>query len=491
MSTWLSGRTLPWLAMLAVTASSVAGPPAPRKARMQRVHTQTVTLNIGGESTGRHAGGCASEVSTHFDGDIGPGQYVAQGGFIEGEIAATSFVLPASAFPVRVDLMEFLFATSSTTVTTTTVYRIRVWEGVPGAGPPVFSIASDGDILPHLVIPPGTNGTNLQFLVDPGDTDQIILQDGGDQTVSIGIEIVEHHSPSVNQCLIPPDSARNAFPCTDTDGLQASSGNWIFVEDCGAFGCPPGWKRFSDLPSVCRPSGDWVQRLTWTPTECGVEGPCCVEGDCFLFDEATCRDLGGVFSGVGGLCGDVDCAATSPCCFSDTGGCVDLDPSTCQLAGGVSGSLGASCQETNCFPAGACCLPDGSCSDGLGPDECASQGGVFQGDGTSCGGITCPDPQGAACFPNGFCTQLTEVEAATAGADWKGPGTDCADADGDGVPDACAVPVPGDFNGDERVDGSDLGIFLVGWGKPGVTDLDQDGTTDGRDLGIMLISWTG
>ena len=52
----------------------------------------------------------------------------------------------------------------------------------------------------------------------------------------------------------------------------------------------------------------------------------------------------------------------------------------------------------------------------------------------------------------------------------------------------CAVP--GDFNGDGRVNGADLGTLLGNWGLPGPTDLNGDGTTGGADLGILLGSWT-
>ena len=231
--------------------------------------------------------------------------------------------------------------------------------------------------------------------------------------------------------------------------------------------------------------------MTWTPIDCVTVGACCVDGDCLNLDEATCQQADGVYAGNGTTCGEVDCDASAPCCFEATGGCVDLDPVSCAFAGGVVGTTGDTCAQTTCFPIGACCLPDGACVDGVSPDACSVEDGVFQGDGTTCGSTDCPEPVGAACFPNGFCLSLTEAEAAAAGADWKGPGTDCSDGNGDGVSDACGEVIPGDFNGDGLVNGIDLGIFLVGWGQPGTTDLDGNDTTDGVDLGIMLVSWTG
>jgi len=41
------------------------------------------------------------------------------------------------------------------------------------------------------------------------------------------------------------------------------------------------------------------------------------------------------------------------------------------------------------------------------------------------------------------------------------------------------------------VNGVDLGLFFVGWGQPGPTDLNGDGTTNGVDLGVLLVDWTG
>ena len=50
---------------------------------------------------------------------------------------------------------------------------------------------------------------------------------------------------------------------------------------------------------------------------------------------------------------------------------------------------------------------------------------------------------------------------------------------------------PADLNGDGRVDGTDLGLLLLGWGQGGTTDLNGDGTTDGADFGLLLLGWTG
>ena len=481
------------LAALGCAGSALAGPPGHQRIEVfPKIHMHTVVLDRSDqEGEGGIAGVCQPIVVAHTDSDFGPGEYIAQGGFVEGEIAATSYEFPPSAFPIKIELAEMLFATSGSTVTTTTEWAVHFWSGLPSEGFPDQSFYSDGDLLPHAVMPPGSTGLQLQFLVDPADPKQIFIEGNPENTVTVGFEIVSHHNQSGNGCLNPPSPQSNAFPTTDVDGLDSISGNWIYVFDCGLFGCPPGWKRFSDLPSICRPSGDWVQRLTVRPFECETLGACCIDGNCTQLDEATCLLENGVFQGPGINCASVSCNFSAPCCFESTGGCVELDAADCTLAGGIPGTIGATCASTVCFPVGACCLPDGSCTDGLSPEACAAVNGIFQGDGSECLSSNCPVPTGAACFPTGFCLLLTEDEAFAAGATWAGAGTTCDDTDSDGTADACqGSTLIGDFNGDGLVNGADLGLFLVNWGGPGETDLNADGVTNGADLGILLVNWT-
>jgi hypothetical protein len=53
---------------------------------------------------------------------------------------------------------------------------------------------------------------------------------------------------------------------------------------------------------------------------------------------------------------------------------------------------------------------------------------------------------------------------------------------GAGIPPAC----PGDLDGDDDTDMSDLGILLAAWELDDGGDLDGDGDTDISDLGILL-----
>ncbi len=48
--------------------------------------------------------------------------------------------------------------------------------------------------------------------------------------------------------------------------------------------------------------------------------------------------------------------------------------------------------------------------------------------------------------------------------------------------------LPGDLNGDNVVNGADMGILLAAWG-PSQGDVDGDGDTDGGDLGALLANW--
>lgn len=446
---------------------------------------------------GGAAGECPQTVSAHTNASFTGGSYIVQAGFVESEVAACSYTIPAGEFPIRLDLAEMIFATSNAVVSTTTKWTIMVWSGTPATGELVFQASSDGEILPHLVMPPGTSGTNIQFLIDPADPEQIYINDNGSHTFSIGYRIDDHHSQSGNGCSsgqVP--SNFNAFPTTDTSGLAQPTQNWLKLFDCGPFGCGSGWKTFSQLNILCRPSGDWVMRATWTSLgSCGAGavGACCEGSSCSVLSQADCQTLGGVYQGDNVLCNAVNCVSNDPgpCCFAATGGCLNLLASDCTLAGGVPGPAGVSCTGYVCFPTGACCLPDGTCVGPVSPEACAAQGGTFKGNGTSCATVSCPLPTGAACFPTGFCLQLTEADALAAGASWGGPGSTCSDANSNGVPDGCeSRGVPGDLNGDGTVNGADLGILLAQWGGAGSGDLDGDGSVNGADLGIMLSNWS-
>ncbi len=120
----------------------------------------------------RSAGTCPS-VSVNLSGsDFGDGQYIMQAGFAEGESLGATYYISPDQFPIKIDLIETIFATYQTTQQTTTHYAVTVWDGTPDEGIQVASFSSDDVLLPHLVMPAGTGGMHLSFAVDP-DADDV------------------------------------------------------------------------------------------------------------------------------------------------------------------------------------------------------------------------------------------------------------------------------------------------------------------------------
>ena len=228
-------------------------------------------------------GGCPPVTSTHTDSDWGPGEYILQAGFAQGESAAASYQMGAADFPLKLDSVEMMFATSNAIVQTTTEWSVRIYSGIPSTGTLVAEWSSDDVLLPHLVMPPGTTGVILLFTVDPDDPDQIYIDDDGSHRYSVGYRIDAHNQPG-SPCISAPDPNYNAFPCTDVSGLASPAGNWIDMVTGLFCVCGEGWSTFQSLPSICRPTGDWVLRSTATPQDCITPtGACCRTG-------GTCTD---------------------------------------------------------------------------------------------------------------------------------------------------------------------------------------------------------
>lgn len=484
---------------------------------------------------------CPQEVATHTDASFEGGAYVAQAGFAEKNVAAISVEVSPEKFPLRIDLTEMVFATSGAAVTTTTQWSLLVWEGTPTNGTLVAEFSSDGLTLPHIVMPPGTNGVNVQVSVDPSDPEQIIVYNNGSNTFSIGYRIDKHNNPSQTSpnCLPAPQQS-NAFPVTDTSGLAAPKNNWVGAPPC-ILGCvgSNGYMSFHDLAALCTPSGDWVMRVTYTPLNCpSVAGACCLpNGSCQILENFECADLGGMFQGDGVFChqiscpqpmgacctgepggcmdsNEADCAAISgtwvagmscasnicttgngACCIPDGGGCIDFPIEYCALAEGVFHGIGSTCASTVCFPIGACCLPDGTCADEMTPEDCAVLDGVFQGHDSLCDTVTCPAPEGACCLPNGNCLVVTENTCGVINGTWYGMNTDCNDSDNNGTADICEEDdaCVGDLNGDGNVDITDMLGVLANWGACGEGacngDLNDDGVVDITDMLAVLSHW--
>lgn len=494
---------------------------------MQRMHITTRGEVIEDGVFELARGSCEATV-THTDAGFDGGAYNAQAGFSENEWAAASYTLAPSQFPLIVNSVEMIFATVGTTETTTTEWSVGVWEGTPNNGTLVALFSSDGSILPHIVMPPGNNGTNVIVEVDPGDPDQIVVTNNGSNTFTVGYRIDKHNNQTANPCFTAPPSTSNAFPVTDISGLANPTGNWLFGLNCGSFGCPPngGWVNFAALNILCRPTGDWVIRATYEPTTCSEEiGACCIfDASCFEMTQSECDSVEGVFNGIGTTCAEFDCL-TGACCLGDgsctdgvfesqcegelnglylgdgtecadgncpelqqaccfVSGCLNLTPTDCMNAGGTPGGPGTNCATYNCNPVGACCLGDGSCTDALSPDDCIDVGGTYQGDNTECATTVCPDPFGACCFDNGFCLELTQPDCTVAGGTWAGALTDCDTG--------CTPSCPADVTGNGSVDLADLNLILSQFGQTGEGldgDADGNGAVDLGDLNLVLASF--
>lgn len=496
-------------------------------------------------------GTCPDERITFSSADFTGGEFVLQAGFVETEIAAVSYTLNPSDFPVKFVGAEMILAAESLTQETTTNYSWLIWEGTPDNGTLLEVYSSDGVILQPVIMPPSGSpqGVNVNVVVDPGDPDQVFINDNGSATFTIGFRIDSHNNPPTSNCNVgltpafccPPPTNSNAFPTTDTPVLNIASANWLFCRSgCGIGACPPGWHRFSDL-GLLTPSGDWniaatIQRFDCDPnagacclpndtctilnaaacanangsfqgagTACSVQicedplGSCCLPDDTCAdgAPEIDCVALDGVWQGPGTSCTTTDCDPAGACCIPASGGCLPLTESDCAtVVQGIWQGGGTDCASIVCFPMGACCLPDGTCDDGDGllmsPEDCNGLGGVFQGDGVTCGSVTCPEPTGACCLAGG-CLVLSEANCTIAAGTWTSGGTVCADDDTNGTADACeTTSCPADLSGDGLVGFADLTQLLNAWGGPcgGCSeDLTGDDLVGFADLTQLLNAW--
>jgi hypothetical protein len=378
---------------------------------------------------------CA-QISSHSDfsnyqNPVGQ-SVVVQAGFAQGESTAATYTLDPSQFPLKINTIETLFATSNSSVVTTTRWSVTVWQGVPTNGIVVASYSSDGDILPHLVLPAGNAAGIIQFGIDPSHPEQIIIQNDGSASFTIGFKIEQHNSQTGNPCFEGPPICCNAFPATDTSGLASAAGNWLSGLNCGTFGCPPngGWARFSQLNSLCRPTGDWILRANWQPIACtpGVGACCLPSGTCQVISQSNCLAQSGLYRGDGVTCAAANCPLpTGACCFTN-GNCLNFTEANCATAAGTWLGGGTACNGSLC-PLGACCLPAGQCVGSVTSAQCAAQGGTFQGVGTQCSGVSCPQPLGACCLSSGGCLSLTQSDCTQIPqSSWVGPLTACGPA---------------------------------------------------------------
>ena len=135
---------------------------------------------------------------------------------------------------------------------------------------------------------------------------------------TIAFRIDRHHAQTGNPCTTAPPHNLNILPTTDPPppsgtGLKQPAGNLLYGLNCGPLGCPPngGWVTFAGLNLLCRPSGDWVMRTTWTRLQClpGFGACCLPNGTCQEMAQGQCVGAGGVYQGDGSQCAFVSCVA--------------------------------------------------------------------------------------------------------------------------------------------------------------------------------------
>lgn len=371
----------------------------------------------GGSCTG-------SEDVSHTDASFEGGEYLLQQGFAEGEMFAATYQVPANHFPITFRQLNFILAQSAN-VSTLTHYTVFIWYGDPGGATNSVEIArfnSTEDLIP-VQMDPGVNGTNVQVVVDAGDTDQIVIDDTlGLGRFSVGVRIDQHNNPWAEPCL--PQSVHlqsNAFPVVDTSGLSSLNGNWLYGVECIVQICPVGWSSFGQLTQgVCRPSGDWVIKANY---ECAFElsvGACCQPDGMCLDDivNTVCQQFGPDATFYEGQsCDMVDCPdPVGGCCALGTCLTSQTEQECLAFEGTFLGG-GSNCAGSPCA-AGACCSPDGTCEE-VTESECVASGGTFQGANVTCGDADCPQPTGACCFGD-ICVDDQLQQNCEVSGNWQG-----------------------------------------------------------------------
>ncbi|MHC4092211.1 MAG: hypothetical protein ACYSVY_18390 [Planctomycetota bacterium] len=192
----------------------------------------------------------------------------------------------------------------------------------------------------------------------------------------------------------------------------------------------------------------------------GPLGVCCepIGGCTGLYTPAECEDLvdGGYW--IKGDSCDL-CGTLGACCLPD-GTCLEAVTfeECAPLHPLALWNESQTCEQANCAHRGACCRENGECA--IETAGFCQSPRIYRGDGTTCDGSTCP--LGSCCTYGYPCLEGTEAECAVIAGEWTEDST-CADANGNGIPDACQ-PCPSDINGDGFVNVSDFLHLIAEWG---------------------------
>jgi len=233
-------------------------------------------------------GGCPQSVISHSTAAFESGTTVAaQGGMLEGEWCAQSYEIPTSEFPIKIITAEAILASPVITAPSQTEWGVGFWQGTPAAGSQVVEYHSDGVVIPHAEHPIGQNVAYIiNFGIDPGElADQIYIQAANPgnptNTFSVGFRIDQHNN-QLAYCFAgfcdvacnPNDTfcgnlctGNNMMYCVDQvppSGASQLARNWLFGVSCTG-SCFTGWRSFNNIQAACRPTGDWMIRVTYEP----------------------------------------------------------------------------------------------------------------------------------------------------------------------------------------------------------------------------------
>jgi len=443
---------------------------------------------------------CPPVTTTHssidFDGknvELG-----IQAGFVADETAAASYTIDPAEFPITIRTTDFIIAREFIGGEVTTEYTWIVWQGTPTNGAIVASFSSDGEILPHATMQANEQALNIQITVDPGDKEQIVVEDNGSATFTIGYRIDVMNDPPTSSCNLgitpapccPHNTQTNAFPTTDTinpDDPDVPTGNWLRCRsNCGLGACPGGWHRFDQLGDL-QPGGDWNIRVKYEPFDCpDPDGACCfTDGTaCTEGPQSQCLSTGGIFQGEGTTCAQIQCPEPiGACCFYDgTSQCVVETEAQCATRHDPDNGLfatwsgpGTTCTDPpgpQCSDqTGACCFPDDSCVT-TSFFNCGIAGGTFQGVDTDCVNFVC-NPQGACCMPDGSCMDdVAEADCIAAGGTFQGDGVACSSVSCPQPTGACCLS-----NGNCIIESEATCLQFPGasWAGPDTSCADTDG----------------
>ena len=446
---------------------------------------------------GNRGPGCApvvASVANQFNAvDVGA-EITLQAGMVEGEGFGSTYTVldpvPGTpdlneAFPVEVNLVEFIAGTAATLSGSNGLpirlgWSIELWDGEPNVGSSsvVFTVQSDpspsttglpGDLMLNrlggttcnefdvlLGGAPAVAG-KVQFSVDQtaNPTDRMLVvgsaRDGiavmpnfpnGHllNTFTVMVRITHHNVPGATQCS-SVNLCNNTFLATEGASINGSSNgmsptfptrNWLFAVACPG-GAPAGYTRFSNAGAF-RPTHDVLQQVTYTPAVCAAAatGACCAgTGNCAVVTQAACSGVS-VYQGDASTCGASSCP-TGACCTA-AGVCSATTLTGCGAANTYRGT-GTNCAPNLCTqPTGACCSTAGACSI-LSAAACGS--GTFGGTNTTCNAQSCP---GACCIGTG-CLSAAPGDCSGVGGTYQSNATTCVNG---GCPmGACCVASSG------------------------------------------------